>query len=204
MRGNLRSDAWSQRPPTAGLRSFLKLLRDWCCSTVQAHWRDLMQDRPTGPGQYHDEARSLPEEGIPSLFQHLICPCYHELTFPPSALEPREARVARVVPDERPLSSVLYSDSASGPGTGEAGASVGPEPGRDGHTVSFRPQSSRQWHGQQVNTMADEDTDWSYSETIPKPQISTLSKTILLLHLAYFVSPMYCSGLIANCFIESF
>ena len=36
------------------------------------------------------------------------------------------------------------------------------------------------WHGQQVNTMADEDTDWSYSETIPKPQISTLSKTILL------------------------
>ena len=197
MRGNLRSDAWSQRPPAAGLRSFLKLLRDWCCRSVQPHCR--IWCRMGRPGQYHDAARSLP-----SLFQHLICPCYHELTFPPSALEPREARVARVVPDERPLSSVLYSDSASGPGTGEAGASVGPEPGRDGHTVSFRPRSSRQWHGQQVNTMADEDTDWSYSETIPKPQISTLSKTILLLHLAYFVSPMYCSGLIANCFIESF
>ena len=86
-------------------------------------------------------------------------------------------------------SSVLYSDSASGPGTGEAGASVGPEPGRDGHTVSYRPQSSRQWHGQQVNTMADEDTDWSYSETIPKPQISTLSKTILLLNWRILCHP---------------
>ena len=27
--------------------------------------------------------------------------------------------------------------------------------------------------------MADEDTDWSYSETVPKPQISTLSTKLL-------------------------
>ena len=32
---------------------------------------------------------------------------------------------------------------------------------------------------EQIEIMADEDTDWSYSETIPKPQISTLSRFYL-------------------------
>ena len=65
-------------------------------------------------------------------------------------------------------------------------ASDGPEPGWDGHSLASLHYSAlvslSRWHGQQVprvtRAMADEDTDWSYSETIPKPQISTLSKDI--------------------------
>ena len=54
------------------------------------------------------------------------------------------------------------------------GAESGPGPQSESVLVlSWTPQHTLTWHR---SNMAEEDTDWSYSETIPKQTISTLSR----------------------------
>ena len=151
MRGNLRSDARSQRPPTAGLCSFLKLLRDWCCRSVQCAGCRLTEGSDAGWPGLDSIIMITAARSLPVIFQKFICPFYHELTFPPSALEPR---VARVVPDERPLSSVRGQTQPPGPGQARPGpVLVLSRAGMVTQRVfslqwvsDLRPESSRQWH----------------------------------------------------------